>query len=84
MAFIIIINPVPGINHDYTLSDDHDIARIRILANINSQYLDIVLNTPDKYRSKYLMKGNNNNDSIFSNNKFISFYSRTWYYFYFV
>ena len=65
----IIINPVPGINSDYTLDDDHDMARIKILANINIQYLDLVLNKPDRYRSKYPIKGVNSN-SIFSNNKF--------------
>lgn len=78
-AFIIIIDPVPNIIYDFALSDEHEISRIKIMANINVQYLDIIYNTPTTIpttpgrtpsvkRPVYVKEADTN--SIFSKNNF--------------
>ena len=82
LAFIIVIDPHPHINYNkHIISELHNSTRIKIIANINYQYVDIQKNTPSnlyeivaEQHKEYTQIHNKNkktipSHSIFSNNK---------------
>ena len=82
LVLSIIIDPHPHINYNkHIISDIHNSTRIKIIANINYQYIDIQNNTPnnlyeivaDQYKQYKQINDKNKNstehNSIFSQNK---------------
>ena len=71
LALLILIDPQPKIKDTPLISREHCIAKIKIIANINYQYLDITHNK-EKHQKIVLNKDFSNLYSpLFSNEKFL-------------